>query len=125
MSSAEGEELPAKPRRRKAARYFILTVSGAKALVVCCAVEEALVASRSALTVGLVGLETGESITFKRKRRLKLIPSIGMGVAGKNLVSRSRIGGRRPWPESWHHLRWKEPAAVGPPLNCFRTVTLK
>jgi hypothetical protein len=30
------------------------------------------VASRSVLTVGLVGLETGESITFKRKRRLNL-----------------------------------------------------
>lgn len=41
-----------------------------KALAVCSVVAEALVASRSILTVGLVGLETGESITFKRKRRL-------------------------------------------------------
>ena len=43
-----------------------------KALAVCSVVAEALVASRSTLTVGLVGLETGESITFKRKRRLNL-----------------------------------------------------
>ena len=45
-----------------------------KALVwaVVCAVAEALVASRSTLTVGVVGLKTRESITFKRKRRLNL-----------------------------------------------------
>jgi hypothetical protein len=39
---------------------------------VCCVVAEALVACGNTLTVGLVGLKTGESITFKRKRRLKL-----------------------------------------------------
>jgi len=45
-----------------------------KALVwaALCAVAEALVASRSTLTVGMVGLKTRESITFKRKRRLNL-----------------------------------------------------
>lgn len=100
MSSAEGEVLPARPRRRKAARYFILTVSGRKALVeLWCGRRGAGRRQRQRGThCWVVWLETGESITFKRKRRLNLRVLDGWVVVGNSLRQTSRIGRGRPWP---------------------------
>jgi hypothetical protein len=80
------------------------------ALVNCHFVAGASVASTCALTVGVVGLKTGESITFKRKRRLNLRVLERWG-GGRNLeISKSALKVGRPAPAkaSADHfrLRW-------------------
>jgi hypothetical protein len=100
-------------------------VSGAKALVGCClcvAVAEALVAIRRTLTVWVVGLETGESITFKRKRRLNLRVLDGWVIVEILQFSVDReLGESDRGLHSWRCPRL-ESAAVGPPAWLFPDV---